>query len=166
MLRVSVLDKTWQWESSYHGVGVILMDPVDTILLRLSVPYLDAARAVAAEEFEAFLGHRAELVPVFFHPWKNNWLPDLDPSISEMVPGFDRLAPFTGVGWLAQGVHEVGLIDSWESANILPERGRSLCVRLLERAPRLRLCGGGRWSWPANASTDSETQLTALLAAE
>jgi hypothetical protein len=99
---VSVLDQTWEWESSHGGVGVTLVDPVETILQ----PYLDAARAVAAEEFEASLGRRADLVPCFFHMWKNNWLPDLDPSISEMVPGFDRSGPFAGVGWLAQGVHE------------------------------------------------------------
>jgi hypothetical protein len=166
ILRVSVLDKTWEWRSasSWGGVGVTLVDPVETILRRLSVPYLEAARAVAVEELEAFLGHRIELVPVFFHPWKSNWLPDLDPSISELVPGFDRSAPFTGVGWLAQGVDEEGLIVSRESANILPDRGRSLCVRLLERTPRLSLCGGVRWAWPANASTDCETQLAVLLA--
>jgi hypothetical protein len=161
---VSVLDKTWEWILSYGGVGVTLVDPVETILQRLSVPYLAAARAMAAEELQAILRRRAELVPVFFHPWKNNWFPDLDPSISELVPGFDRSAPFTGVGWLAQGVDEEGLIVSRESPYILPDRGHALCVRLLERTPRLSLCGGGRWSWPANASTDSETQLAALLA--
>ena len=41
---VSVLDTTWSSRSTWGDVGVILVDPVETILQRLSVLYLDEAR--------------------------------------------------------------------------------------------------------------------------
>lgn len=160
---VSVLDKTWYWKHTMGGVGIIIVDPVDTILERLSVRYLDTARAVGAAEIESFVGRPVELSPAFFHPYQGNWFPDLDPEISDLVPEFDRSAPFAGVGWVLHGVDEQGLIHEDASRTELPERGRALCRRLPGREPRLCLCGGGRWA-NATTSTDSEYQLGALLA--
>lgn len=142
---------------------MILADPVDTILRRLSVAYLDEAASVAKAELEGFLGQTVDLEPVFFHPAKNNWFPDLGPTISDQVLYYDRWGPFGGVGWLAHGVEETALLHS-DDPEILPKKGRTLCLRLLDSTPRLSLGGGGRWSSGTTAPMDSETQLAAFLA--
>jgi hypothetical protein len=139
---MSVIDASWSWAHSYGGVGVILTDPVETILVHLSVDYLDEARAVGAVELEAALGRRVELEPVTFHAADNNWFPDLDPETRELLPDFDRWSPLGGVGWLAKGVHEAELLAR---TDMLPERSRALCGALIRGEPSLSLCGGGRY---------------------
>jgi hypothetical protein len=104
------------------------------------------------------------MVPAFFHPYKGNWFPDEDPTISELTPEFDRSAPFTGVGWTVLDLDETGLLHEDARLDVLPERGRALCRRLLGCRPRLCLGGGGRWARASVSSTDSEHQLAALLA--
>lgn len=141
---------------------MIVVDDVDTILQRLSVAYLDEAAAVATAQLEDFFGRPVELAPVFFHPAKNNWLPDLDPTIHEHVPYYDRWGPFGGLGWLAQDIDETALLHG-DEPHLVPDSGRSLCLKLLRATPKLSLCGRGRWS-TANGITDTETQLAAFLA--
>lgn len=162
--RVSLLDKAWHWRHTMGGVGIIIVDPVHTILERLSVRYLDSARAVGAAQVEPVLGHPVELSPAFFHPYKGNWFPDLDPQMSGLIPEFDRAAPFVGVGWVVHGVDEGDLLHEGATRADLPERGRELCRRLLDGEPRLCLCGGGRWAAATTTSTGSEFHLAALLA--
>jgi hypothetical protein len=162
---MSVIDASWSWAHTYGGVGVILTDPVETILLHLSVDYLDKARAVAAVELEAALGRGVELEPVTFHAADNNWFPDLDSETRKLLPGFDRWSPLGGVGWLAKDVHEAELLAR---ADMLPERSRALCVALIRGEPSLSLCGGGRYgrATPVPAvpgPAGSEQQLAALL---
>jgi hypothetical protein len=162
---MSVIDASWSWAHTYGGVGVILTDSVETILLHLSVDYLDTARHAAAVELEASLGRRVQLEPVTFHAADNNWFPDLDPETRELLPDFDRWSPLGGVGWLAKGVHEAELLAR---ANVLPERSRELCLALIEGEPSLSLCGGGRYgrATPVPAvpgPVGSEQQLAALL---
>jgi hypothetical protein len=162
---MSVIDASWSWAHTYGGVGVILTDSVETILLNLSIDYLDTARAIAAAELEATLGRPVELDPVTFHAADNNWFPDLDPETRELLPGFDRWSPVGGVGWLAKGVHEAELLTR---ADMLPERSRPLCLTLIQGEPSLSLCGGGRYgrATPVPAvpgPVGSEQQLAALL---
>jgi hypothetical protein len=160
-----VIDASWSWAHTYGGVGVILTDPVETILLHLSVEYLDAARSHASAEFEAALDRPVTLEPVTFHAADNNWFPDLDPETRELLSDFDRWSPFGGVGWLANGVHEAELLTRGEA---LPARGRSLCLALIQSEPSLSLCGGGRFgrasAVPAvPGPVGSEHQLASLL---
>src|SRR5262245_3547346 len=136
------------------GAGIIVVDPIDTILERVSVRYLDAAQAAGAAEIESFLGRSVELAPAFFHPYNGNFFPDLDPQISELVPEFTRWAPFVGLGWIVHGLGEAVLLHEDATRSELPERGRELCRRLLSCEPRLCLCGGGRWAGPTISSTE------------
>jgi hypothetical protein len=162
---MSVIDASWTWAHTYGGVGAILTDSTETVLQHLSVDYLERARARAAESFEETLGRPVELEPVEFHSADNNWFPDINPETRELLPDFDRWAPFAGVGWLANGVHEAELLTRGEA---LPDRGRSLCLALIRGDPSMSLCGGGRFGRPTPVPAvpgppGASHQLAALL---
>jgi hypothetical protein len=162
---MSVIDASWNWAPTYGGVGAILTDSTEIILRHLSVEYLDRARAQAADAFEETLDREVELEPVTFYSADNNWFPDINAETRELLPDYDRWSPFSGVGWLARGVHEAELLTRGEA---LPERGRSLCLALIRGEPSLALCGGGRFARPTPVPAvpgppDASHQLAALL---
>lgn len=90
---VSMLDRAWRWRHRFGGFGVIVVDDVDTILQRLSVAYLDEAVAVASTELEGHLGRPVQLQPAFFHPAKDNWLPDATPRSTSRCPAMTGGVP-------------------------------------------------------------------------
>jgi hypothetical protein len=158
---MSLFDQEWSWTSERKGFGVVLNDPMDVILQRLSVPYLDEAKSRAMTVLTTALEREVDLVAGYFHPAKENWFPDVDPALEPFGPFVDRDGPFGGFGWVDRALDDRDFVLRWPA--LLPA-ARNICVELIEGSPSLALCGGGVCARSVPLTTDSEAHLSALLA--